>query len=336
MNNISISKNLPPIRGTYAFDVELSKTSWFRVGGLAEVVFQPADEDDLAGFLKHCPHEVPITVLGALSNTIIRDGGIRGIVIRLGREFANIAMDDTIVTVGAGVNDVVVARETAMAGLSGLEFLIGIPGTIGGAIRMNAGAVGGPFKDVYGQTSMRDVLITATAIDRAGTIHTVTGDDMHLTYRHNDAPDDWIFTRTTFRTTRGDPTAILAHLEELKEKRALAQPVKSRTGGSTFANPSVAELNNAHLPPETRTWQLIDQAGCRGLTVGGAQMSAHHCNFMINTGTATAYDLEALGELVRTRVYDQFGITLRWEIKRLGDFAEGQTGFKKYGERINA
>lgn len=315
---------LPTIRGTYTENAALGAVGWFRAGGTADVLYKPADVDDLSSFLKNCPRDVPVTPLGLLSNTIIRDGGLRGVVIRMGREFAGIEQRGDDIHVGAAILDVNVARQAAEWGRSGLEFLIGIPGSIGGALRMNAGAVGGAFRDAYGQTSMKDVTVTATAIDRAGVMHTVTPDQMHMTYRHNDAPADWIFTSAILRTTPDDPAAIEARLADLKAKREAAQPVKSRTGGSTFANPTPAELSAANLPENTRCWQLIDRVSGRGLRQGGAQMSEHHCNFMINTGTATSYDLELLGETIRRRVFDETGITLRWEIKRIGDFAQGQ------------
>jgi UDP-N-acetylmuramate dehydrogenase len=319
-----IMLNLPPVRGKIAYNVALADTSWFRAGGAADCVFRPADIDDLAQFLRNLPSDIPVLPLGVMSNTIIRDGGLRGVVIRLGREFAQITKDDSEITAGAAALDMNVAAFAAEHGLSGLEFLIGIPGTIGGALRMNAGAVGGNIRDTYGQTSMRDVVITATAVDRTGTIHHVTPDEMHMTYRHNAAPDDWIFTGCTLRGTPDDAAAITARMTDLKNRREAAQPIKSRTGGSTFANPTPDELHAAGHPDTLRAWQLIDQSGCRGLRVGDAQMSEHHCNFMINIGAATAYDLESLGEDVRARVHAKFGITLRWEIKRLGDFAVGQ------------
>jgi UDP-N-acetylmuramate dehydrogenase len=315
---------LPSVRGTYTENATLGMVGWFRAGGTASVLFKPADLDDLSHFLKNCPPSVPVTTLGLLSNTIVRDGGVPGVVIRLGREFAGLAREGHQLHVGAALLDVNVARTSAEWGLSGLEFLIGIPGSIGGAIRMNAGAVGGAFKDAYGQTSMKDMTVTATAIDRAGQIHTVTPEQMHMTYRHNDAPPDWIFTSAVLNTTPDDPAAILSRLADLKAQRETAQPVKSRTGGSTFANPTPAELAAANLPENTRVWQVIDRVGGRGLTIGGAQMSEHHCNFMINTGAATAYDLELLGETIRRRVFEQTGLTLRWEIKRIGEFASTQ------------
>jgi UDP-N-acetylmuramate dehydrogenase len=320
-----IIDQLPRVRGNFSTRVPLGATGWFRAGGAADIVFRPADHNDLATFLAACPPNIPVTIFGLLSNSIIRDGGIRGVVIRLGRDFARIEQQGDDIFAGAATIDVNVARQAAVWGRTGLEFLCGIPGSIGGAIRMNAGAIGGPVKDAFGQTSMKDVMVTATAIDRAGKIHTVTPDDMHMSYRHNEAPDDWIFTNCLLRTTPDEPATIAARINDLMTKRAEAQPVKARTGGSTFANPTVDELAQAGLPENTRTWQLIDKVGGRGLTIGSAQMSEHHCNFMINSGAATAYDLESLGEELRRRVHDQFGLTLRWEIKRIGEFASGQT-----------
>lgn len=349
----------PPVRGKYTENAALGTVGWFKCGGTAEMLFKPADEQDLAEFLKTCPSDIPVTTFGVLSNTIIRDGGLRGVTIRLGREFTAVKHidrhpgqaqrapgpssqkpedpgssrtlardDDILIEVGAALLDTHLATYAAENGITGLEFLGGIPGTIGGALRMNAGAVGAAYQagggDTYGQTSMRDVLVAATALDRQGNIHTVTPDEMHMTYRHTQAPADWIFTSCILRGTKDTPENVMARMAALKERREAAQPVREKTGGSTFANPTPDELVAAGLPTTTRCWQLIDRAGCRNLTIGGAQMSEKHCNFMINTGTATAYDLESLGELVRKKVYDSSGITLRWEIKRIGDFSPTQ------------
>lgn len=330
---------LPAVRGRYTENAPLGAAGWFGCGGVADVLFKPADENDLVDFLRGCPADVPVHVFGVLSNTIIRDGGLHGVTIRLGREFTGVEMinlppqegwDQAVhIRAGAALLDTHLANFAAENGVAGFEFLAGIPGTIGGAIRMNAGAVGAAFQagggDVYGQTSMKDILVSATAIDRAGNVHTVTPDDLHMTYRHTDAPEDWIFTSCVVRGTRDTPERISARMSALKERREAAQPTREKTGGSTFANPTPAELAAAGLDPATRCWQLIDRAGCRGLTVGGAMMSEKHCNFMINTGTATARDLEQLGEDVRKRVLADSGIDLRWEIKRMGDFVEGKT-----------
>tara|TARA_R110000803_G_C11958275_1_gene318424 strand:- start:342 stop:1286 length:945 start_codon:yes stop_codon:yes gene_type:complete len=290
---------LPKVRGKLREGAQLSKVTWFQVGGPADVLFRPADFDDLAGFLKNKPTDMPVTVIGVGSNLLVRDGGIRGVVIRLGRPFTDAMIKDGDIHVGAGALDLNVAQTAQQSGIAGLEFLSGIPGTIGGALRMNAGAYG---------TEIKDVLVSATAIDGNGLLHTVTPDDMDMTYRHCGVPDDWIFTSAILRGTSGDPGEIANRMAEIQDARAGSQPIKSRTGGSTFANPT----------PD-RAWELIDAAGCRGLTIGGAQMSPHHCNFMINLGTATAFDLEQLGDEVKKRVKDHSGVELRWEIRRIGE-----------------
>ncbi len=301
---------LPPVRGRYTANAPLGEVGWFRAGGKAEMLFKPEDRQDLADFLKNCPPEVPVTALGVLSNTIIRDGGLPGVTIRPGREFATVekAGGDRILA-GASALDGTVAAFAAREGIAGLEYLSGVPGTIGGAIRMNAGAY---------ETETKDVLIEAYAIDRKGVMHTLKPEDMHMSYRHNSAPDDMIFTGGLFQGRSGDPEVIESHIRSIKEKRSSTQPIKSRTGGSTFANPSPEQLEKAGQPPGTKTWQLIDRAGCRGLKVGDAQMSEMHCNFMLNLGSASAADLENLGEDVRRRVYENSGVELRWEIKRIG------------------
>lgn len=290
---------LPELRGRVKYDAPLGAMTWFQVGGPAELLFRPADTDDLAAFIRAVPSEVPVTVIGVASNLLVRDGGIDGAAIRLGGGFANITVDGDVVEAGAGSLDLNVALTTRDAGLTGLEFLAGIPGTIGGALRMNAGAYGGETKDR---------LIEAEAVTRTGEIIRVPAAELGLAYRHSDAPADWIYTRAWFRATAGDKDAIAARISEIQSARAETQPIKSRTGGSTFANP------DGH-----KAWQLVDQAGCRGLKVGGAQVSEQHCNFLINTGDATAADIEALGEEVRRRVRETSGIELRWEIKRIGN-----------------
>lgn len=302
---------LPPVRGRYSENAPLGEVGWFRAGGRADILFKPADREDLAAFLAACPAEIPVTVLGVLSNTIVRDHGIRGVVIRLGREFANIDIDDeTGLFAGAAALDVNVANQAAIAGIAGLEFLSGVPGTIGGALRMNAGAYG---------AETRDVLVEAEAVDRTGQIHRLPVAAMGMGYRHTMIPEDYIFTGAYLRGGRGERAQIEAHIAEIKTRRAETQPIKSRTGGSTFANPKPDELAAAGQPEGLKAWQLIDRAGGRGLKIGGAMMSELHCNFMINTGTATAADLEALGEEVRRRVHEKSGIMLRWEIKRIGE-----------------
>lgn len=302
---------LPPVRGRYTADAPLGEVGWFRAGGRAEVLFKPEDRQDLADFLRQCPTEVPVTALGVLSNTIVRDGGLKGVAIRLGREFAGIERQDGHrILAGAAALDGNVAAFSAREGIAGLEYLSGVPGTIGGAIRMNAGAY---------ETETKDVLVEAYAIDRKGVMHTLMPEDMDMSYRHNSAPDDMIFTDGLFQGRPGNPEEIEAHIRGIKEKRSSTQPIKSRTGGSTFANPSPEQLEKAGQPPGTKTWQLIDRAGCRGLRIGDAQMSEMHCNFMLNLGSASATDLENLGEDVRRRVYENSGVELRWEIKRIGN-----------------
>ena len=289
---------LPKVAGRYTENAPLAAMTWFRVGGAAEVMFRPADRDDLVGFLAGCPADVPVTVLGVASNSLIRDGGIPGVVIRLGRGFAEIRVEGDVIEAGAGALDLNVALTARDAGLSGVEFLRGIPGTIGGALRMNAGA--------YGR-EMVQVVREAEAVDRLGRVHRLTLADLGFTYRHAAIPENWIFTRTWLQAVPGDKSAIGARMDEISQAREASQPIKSRTGGSTFAN-----------PPGQKAWQLIDQAGCRGLVRGGAQVSEQHCNFLINTGAANAADLEGLGEEVRRRVRATSGVMLEWEIRRLG------------------
>ncbi|MBU0800278.1 MAG: UDP-N-acetylmuramate dehydrogenase [Alphaproteobacteria bacterium] len=308
--SLSALSSLPPVRGRLTENAPLGTVGWFRCGGTAEILFKPADADDLAAFLAALAPEIPVTVLGVMSNTIVRDGGVRGVVIRPGKEFATIETEGTLLRSGAVALDGNVAAAAARAGIAGLEFFSGIPSTIGGALRMNAGCYG---------TETKDVLVSATAIDRRGTIHTLTPAQMGMAYRHTDAPADYIFTHATFQGRAGDADAIKAHMDDIKSKRNTSQPIREKTGGSTFANPSPDDIAKAGLPEGTKVWQMIDRAGCRGLMVGGAQMSELHCNFMINIGTATAADLENLGEEVRKRVYEDCGITLRWEVKRIGE-----------------
>jgi UDP-N-acetylmuramate dehydrogenase len=289
---------LPQVRGRLTAAAPLADITWFRVGGPAEAMFRPADRDDLIAFLKAKPADVAVTPLGVGSNTLVRDGGVPGVVLRLGREFAAISADGTEVEAGAGALDVNVATVALQAGIAGLEFLRGIPGTIGGGLRMNAGAYGTEFKDV---------LVWAEAVDPQGNLHRLTPDEMKFGYRHCGVPENWIFIGARLKGVLGDPAAIKARMDEIQAAREGSQPIRSRTGGSTFANPE-----------GLKAWQLIDAAGCRGLVVGDAQVSEQHCNFLINRGNATAEDLERLGETVRERVKAQSGIELRWEIKRIG------------------
>lgn len=306
-----ILDRLPQVRGRITPNADIAGTTWFRVGGPAQVLFRPEDFDDLAQFLAGCPEDIPITVLGVCSNIIIRDGGIPGVVIRLGRSFAEIDHDPEtgLITAGAAALDMNVARYAAREGRGGLEFLSGIPGTIGGALRMNAGA--------YGAETV-DVLAECTVLDRNGHTRQYKPDQMDMTYRHTGIPENFIFTQAVFKTIRENPDEVNRRIDEIRDKRTESQPVKARTGGSTFANPSVQDLRNAGLPEDMKTWQLIDGVQGRGFKIGGAMMSEKHCNFIINNGDATAADIEALGEEMRRRVLEKFGITLRWEIKRIG------------------
>ena len=299
----SLMDRLPPVRGRLTANAPLAKVTWFGVGGPAEVLFKPADVDDLAAFLKGCPKDVPITVLGVGSNLLVRDGGVPGVVIRLGRAFATVEITNADVRCGAGALDGNVALAAAEAEVGGLEFLSGVPGTIGGALRMNAGAYGG---------EMKDVVVGAQALDRAGTLHDLTWDDLGFGYRHSSVPADWIFVSAHLRGHAGQKADILARMDDIKSAREDSQPLRTKTGGSTFKNPD-----------GLKAWQLIDDAGCRGLTVGGAQVSEKHCNFLVNTGDATAADLENLGEEVRRRVKDKSGVDLTWEIRRIGVPGEG-------------
>ncbi len=291
-------RHLPEVRGRYVEAAPLAGFAWFRVGGPAGVLFEPADATDLAYFLSERPDDVPVTVIGGASNLLIRDGGIEGVVIRLGRVFAAIEIEDDGVRAGAAAMDVTVALAARDAGLGGLEFLRGIPGMIGGALRINAGAYGREIKDV---------LIDVEAVDGAGRPQHADAATLGLDYRSSTAPEDWIYLAAHLRGRPEAPEVIRERMAEIKESRAESQPVGARTGGSTFKN-----------PPGAMAWQLIDQAGARGLRRGGAMVSEQHCNFLINTGGATAADLEALGEEVRRRVLEATGVSLEWEIRRLG------------------
>jgi len=289
---------LPPVRGTYTSDAPLKDLVWFRAGGPAEILFRPADAEDLATFLAAKPADIRVSVIGVGSNLLIRDGGIPGVVVRLPGAMGKTTIDGTRITAGAAALDANVARLAADAGIAGLEFLRGIPGTVGGALRMNAGCYGREIKDIF---------VEATAIDGAGKVVTLTAADMGFVYRKAQVPDDLIFVSAVFEGTRDDPAMVRARMDKLVADREASQPVKTRTGGSTFKN-----------PPGHKAWQLIDEAGCRGLMHGAAQVSQLHCNFLINTGDATAADIEALGEEVRARVRAKSGVELEWEIKRVG------------------
>jgi UDP-N-acetylmuramate dehydrogenase len=296
---------MPQLRGRLLANQSLAELTWFRVGGLAQVLFMPEDEADLAHFLEHLPSEIPVTVVGLGSNLIVRDGGVPGVVIRLGRGFGDVKIEaDNRIRAGTAVPDVKVSRAAQEAGLAGLAFFRGIPGAVGGALRMNGGA--------YGRET-KDALIEARGVDRQGHVRVFTNGDMHYTYRHCGAPDDIIFTEALFQGSPGDPAAIAAEMDKITESREATQPIKSRTGGSTFKN-----------PPGHKAWQLIDAAGCRGLKVGDAQVSEMHCNFLINLGSASAADIETLGETVRRRVKENSGVELEWEIKRIGVTKQAQ------------
>lgn len=287
------------VRGTVQLDAPSAPLSWFRTGGPADILFSPADEADLAAFLAELPADVPVLVVGLGSNLLVRDGGVRGVVIRLGKGFAAIDVEqDHTIRAGAGAPDVKVARAAAEAGIDGLTFLRGIPGAVGGALRMNGGAYGG---------ETADALIEARALDRQGRAHVLSRADMGFSYRHSDAPADLIFTEALFEGRPGDPDEILSAMTTITEARSASQPVNTRTGGSTFKN-----------PPGRKAWELVDQAGCRGLRIGDAQVSELHCNFLINHGAASAAEIEELGEEVRRRVRETSGVELEWEIKRVG------------------
>jgi UDP-N-acetylmuramate dehydrogenase len=290
---------LPDLRGRLLANQSLAELTWFRVGGPAQALFMPEDEADLAYLMANLSRDIPVTVIGLGSNLIVRDGGIAGVVIRLGRGFNDVrAEPDHRVRAGAAVPDLRVAKAAQEAGIAGLAFMRGIPGAVGGALRMNGGAYG---------TETKDVLIAARGADRSGNVRVYTNADMKFGYRHCGVADDVVFIEALYQGRPGDPAAIAAEMDAITASREATQPVKSRTGGSTFKNP---------LPH--KAWQLIDAAGCRGLTIGGAQVSKLHCNFLINLGNATAADIESLGEEVRRRVREQNGIELEWEIKRLG------------------
>jgi UDP-N-acetylmuramate dehydrogenase len=289
---------LPQLRGRLIPNQSLAELTWFRVGGPAQVLFGPEDEADLAYALGRLPPDLSVTVVGLGSNLIVRDGGVPGVVIRLGRGFNDIAIEGTRVRAGAAVPDVRVARAAQEAGVAGLAFLRGIPGAIGGALRMNGGA--------YGRET-KDVLVEARGVDRSGVIRTFSNAEMGFSYRHCGIAEDVVLTQALFAGEPGNPKTIAAEMDAITEAREATQPVKSRTGGSTFKN-----------PPSAKAWQLIDAAGCRGLKFGGAQVSELHCNFLINLGSASAADIETLGETVRARVKQTSGVDLEWEIKRIG------------------
>jgi UDP-N-acetylmuramate dehydrogenase len=307
----SFLDRLPPVRGKLLANEVLAPFTWFRVGGAADALFLPKDEQDLAEFLSKVDLLIPVTVLGAASNVIVRDGGVPGVVIRLGPSFGKVATDGLRVTAGAAALDARVSVAAANAGIAGMEFFSGVPGTIGGALRMNAGCYGSETKDV---------LVEAVALDRSGKRVVLKNKDFHFSYRHTEAAEDLIFIEALFEGRQDEPAAILERIEALKARRETTQPIREKTGGSTFANP-----DPPGTPNQRSSWKLVDEAGMRGARRGGAQVSELHCNFLINTGDATAADIEGLGEDVRAAVKAKSGVELRWEIKRIGRPAHDAT-----------
>ncbi len=295
---VATSNVLPPVRGSLEAHGSLADFIWFRTGGPAEWIFRPADIDDLAAFLAALPAEVPVLAVGVGSNLIVRDGGLPGVVVRLPKAMAKVSVDGELVRAGGAAMGITVASAARDASLAGLEFLRGIPGTVGGAVRMNAGA--------YGRDTA-DILVEATVVTRDGTVETWPAARFGFTYRHSALPDGHVVVEALFRGTPGDKVAITAEMDRIAAEREASQPLRSRTGGSTFKN-----------PPGAKAWELVDRAGCRGLMVGKAQVSEKHTNFLINTGGATSADIEALGDEVRRRVRETSGIDLEWEIERVG------------------
>lgn len=300
---MALIERLPEVRGKLSANVPLAPYTWFRVGGTADVLFMPKDEADLALFLSSTPDDIPVHILGVASNTLVRDGGIEGVVVRLGPGFANISTDGTRLRAGAAALDNKVAKVAAKAGIAGLEFYAGIPGTIGGALRMNAGCYG---------SETRDVLVEAVALDRTGRRQLMSLEELGYAYRHSDAPQDLIFVEAVFEGTRDKVETIEARMADITSRREDSQPIREKTGGSTFKNPDPVQSGGRGA------WQLVDASGGRGFMVGGAQMSEKHCNFMINRDNATASDLETLGETIREKVLASEGVKLEWEIKRIG------------------
>ena len=297
-------QDLPKVRGQYRFNYPISKTSWFRTGGPAEVLFKPEDKNDLIDFLKNKPQSLNVTTLGVCSNVIVRKGGIKGVLIKLGRGFSDIKITDSknnLISAGAGALDVNVAKLAAENSISGLEFLIGIPGTVGGAVSMNAGAY---------ESQISDILTSATAIDLNGNIRELQNKDFGFKYRRHCLDEELIFTEVTLQGNKGDSKEITRKMQQISAMRETTQPVRARTGGSTFKNPENSDK---------KAWQLIDEAGCRGLRIGQVKVSEKHCNFLINEGSENSEDIEKLGEEVKKRVKEHSGIELNWEIKRIGE-----------------
>ena len=300
----NLQDRLPQVRGKYLTDQPLSTVTWFRVGGAPDILFMPADPDDLAEFLRALPEDIPVTVLGAGSNVIVRDGGVDGVVVKLTPAFGKMKVVNNRVIAGAAALDAKVSEKAALFGVGGLEFFSGVPGTVGGALRMNAGCYG---------TETADVLVEALALTRKGEWLTLANKDFRFSYRHSEAPADLIVVEAVFQGQSDEPGKVKERIAALKARREEAQPIRERTGGSTFANP-----DPPGTPDQRKSWKLIDEAGMRGARRGGAQVSEKHCNFLINTGDATAEDIEGLGEDVRARVKAHSGVELRWEIKRIG------------------
>ena len=301
----SLLDRLPQVRGKLIENASLSDITWLRVGGPAQVLFLPADAADLARFLAETPRDIEVRVLGAGSNTLVRDGGLPGVTVKLTPAFGRVeALENNRIRAGAAALDKMVAKAAAKAGITGLEFYVGVPGAIGGALRMNAGCYG---------TETKDVLVEAVALDRTGRRIIAPVEELGYAYRHSQAPDDWIFIEAVFQGEADEPAAVTERMNAITERREASQPIREKTSGSTFKNPD----------PETSggrsAWQLVDAAGWRGKPIGGARFSEQHCNFLINDGTATASDLETLGETVRAEVKAQFGVDLHWEVKRIGE-----------------
>lgn len=310
---MSISeKDFKGLEGMFTLNAPLGQQSWFRCGGHADLLFEPSSPDDLCAFLKQLPDDAPMTIIGGMANMIIRDGGIRGVTVRLGKAFSKIdVLGDHIIRAECGALNGSVAAAAVKAGIGELEFLSGIPGSLGGACRMNAGAYGREIKDV---------LRGLTVVTREGNIKLIARDDLIMSYRHTDIAHDDIVISAVLSGKAEGYDAVKARMNDIKAKRNATQPIRESTGGSTFANPSAEELGGAGLPDNLRAWQIVEKVGGRGLTIGGAQMSEKHCNFMINTGDATASDLEMLGDEIRARALHELGVNLRWEIKRVGEY----------------
>ncbi len=296
---MSETKTLPDVRGKLKADAPLAPLVWFKSGGKAEILFEPADRDDLVGYLKGLDPDAPVMALGLGSNMIVRDGGVPGVTVRLGKAFAKIErLDEVTLQCGGGASGILVSSTARDAGIAGLEFLRGIPGTVGGFVRMNGGA--------YGR-EVQDILLSCTLVMKDGTVEEWPAERLGYTYRHSELPEGAIVVEAVFRGIRGDPVMIGTEMDRIARAREESQPLRSRTGGSTFKN-----------PPGHKAWALVDAAGCRGLRQGDAQVSEKHCNFLLNLGNASSADIEELGEEVRRRVQDKTNITLEWEIQRIG------------------